>query len=288
MLVVPVVLSITLLLPLQKTTCPPPPPTAWDQEDVKRKVKSLRVEEINYSYTKPKLELKKRVLFDLSGNYVETEDPDMLPHVSQGPPPPKYTFNSACKPLERTETVVSEGIAKTTFRYDEWGRQIESAGLDEQGRLVYREVSLYDSKGQLKQQIETIRIHPEHFRPMRYDVYRNTISEFSYDDRGNQTADIEYDFTGKYYGKYVKRYDDKNRIVELTRYDLLDRPTEHTVTEYDSNGRVVAQEEYQSFTYDFQRNLVTGTINTTVGLFQLGTRYLFTYDARELDRKKGP
>jgi hypothetical protein len=278
MLLFPICLSIALLLPQQKTICSSPGPTAWDQEDVHGKVKSVHLEEIHYSYTKPKLELKRKVVFDLSGNYVESEDPDMLPHVLTGPPPPSYIFNSACKPIERKETVVSEGIVKTTFRYDEWGRQIESAGIDEQGRLVYREVSLYDSNGKLTEQIETIRVHPEHFRPMRYDVYRNTRSEFHYDEHGNQTVEIEFDFTGKYYGKQVKRYDDKGRVIELTGFDLLDRPTEHAVSEYDSYGRLAAKEEYRSFMYERDNSLSPGTIKTRVGLYQMGTRYLFTYD----------
>jgi hypothetical protein len=265
-------------MPTQKPACPSHEPTARDQEDVRGRVKSLRVEEIHFSYTKPERELKKRVLFDLSGNYVEIEEPDMLPRVSKGPVPAAYTYNSACKPVERRETVVSEGIVKTTFRYDEWGREIESAGLDEQGRLVYREISLYDLKGKVKETIETIRVHPEHFSPMRYDVYRNTRSEFRYDEQGNQTEKLEFDFAGKYYGKFTKRYDDKGRIIALTRYDSVDRPTEHTLSNYDSNGRLAAQEEYQSFTYDRDKNLVAGTIRTTVGSFQMGTRYVFSYD----------
>jgi len=280
MLELRIFLAAALLLPMQKTACLNPEPTAWDQEDVRGRVKSLRVEEIHYSYTKPERELKKRVLFDLNGNYVEIEEPDMLPRVSKGPPPAVYIYNSACKPVERRETVVSEGVVKTTFRYDEWGREIESAGLDEQGRLVYRQVSLYDSKGKVKETIETIRVHPEHFTPMRYDVYRNTRSEFRYDEQGNQTEEIEFDFTGKYYGKYTKRYDEKGRMIALTRYDSVDRPTEHTVSNYGSNGRLAAQEEYQSSTYDRDNNLVAGTIRTSVGSFQMGTRYLFSYDGR--------
>src|SRR6185436_1049493 len=104
----------------------------------------VTVEEINYSYTKPERELIKRVVFDLSGNYLEIEEPDMLPRIRKGPPAALYTYNSLCRPIERKESVISEGIVRTTFKYDELGREIESAGLDEQGSLVYREVSIYD------------------------------------------------------------------------------------------------------------------------------------------------
>ena len=270
-------LSSVLFLP-QPRNCAQPGPSAWDQEDVHGRAKSIRIEEIHYSYTKPQLELKRRVEFDANGNYFEIEEPDMVPRISKGSPPPVFKFDEACRPIERTETVVSEGIVKTTFRYDELGRQIESAGLDENGTLVYREISLYGSNGKLSEQIETIRIHPEHFTPQRYDVYRNAKTEFRYDKKGNRTEEIEFDYTGKYFGKYVKRYDDNNRIIASTCYDSLDRSTKHTVTEYDSDGRVSAREEYQSFTYDSKNNIVPGTIKTDVGSFQLGTRYVLAYD----------
>ena len=271
-------LSVALLLSQQKS-CPHPGPTAWDQEEVRGRVKSLRVEEIHYSYVKPELKLKKRVEFDANGNYLEIEEPTLGQPIFKGPAPPAFKFDAACKPIERIETVISDGLVRTTFRYDERGRQIESAGLDENGRLIYREISLYESNGRLSEQIATIQVHPEHFRPPRYDVYRNTKKEFRYDQKGNRTEEIVFDYTGKYYGKYVMRYDDSNRIVALTRYDSLDRPTEHTVTEYGSDGKISSREEYRSSTYDSKHNLLPGTIKTEVGLFQGGTRYVLTYDA---------
>ena len=271
---------LILLLVLQKSTCPAPGPTAWELEDLRGRVKSVSIQEIHYSYTKPELELKKRILFDAKGNYVEVEEPDMLPRISKSPPPPVYVFNSACKPIERRETEIRDGIVRTTFRYDEWGREIELASLDKQGGVVYREVSVYNGSGKLTEKVDTIRVHPEHFRPMRYDVYRNTRTVFSYDQHGNETEEMSFDFRGNYFGKWVKRYDDQNRIVSITRYDSRGRTTEQTVSEYDAQGRLEARTDYQSFTYDRNNNLIAGTITTDVGTFQLGTRYVFTYDAR--------
>jgi hypothetical protein len=272
-----VILGALALVPMQKPVCPSPGPTNWEQEEVVRKVKTLRVEEIHYSYTKPERELKKRVVFDTRGNYVEIEEPDMLPHIRRGIPAPVYTFNSRCQPVERRETEIVDGLVKTTFRYDEWNREIESAGFDDQGRLVYREISLYGSQG-ITEQIETIRVHPQHFRPMRYDIYRDTRTEFRY-LQGNEIDEIEYDFTGKYYGKYTRRYDDKKHLLEETRYDELDRPIRHIARAYDSDGRLTSEEEYQSFTYDTAHNLVSGAIKTSAGFFQMGTRYLYVYDS---------
>jgi hypothetical protein len=279
MLPVIIIVCAASLLQMQNTACPHPDPTAWEQEEVVGKVNSLRIEEIHYSYTKPERELKKRATFDIKGNYIEIEEPDLLPRVRKGPPPAVYTYNSNCKPVERKESIIYEDIVRTTFRYDEWGRKIESAGFDEQGRLVYREISLYNQQGKVTEKVETIRVHPEHFRPMRYDVYRNTRTEFRYDQQENETEEIEYDFTGKYYGKYTKRYDEKKRLIELTRYDHLNRPIKHTVKSYDSDGRINTEEEYRSFTYDRDNNLVPGTIKTSVGPFQMGARYLYIYDA---------
>lgn len=276
-MVIALLLTAALVLPEQQA-CPQPGPTAWTQEGVSGRVKSLRIEEIHYSYTKPELELIRRVEFDASGSYLEIEEPDMLPHVSKGPQPPAFKFDAACRPIERIETVVSDGIVKTLFRYDEWGRQIESAGLDENGRLVYREISLFESNGRLSEQIETIQIHPGHFRPPRYDVYRNTKREFRYDRQGNQIEEINFDYGGKYFGKYVSRYDDHNRIIAVTHYDSLERPTEHTVTEYDSDGKISSRSEFRSFEYDIKNNLIAGKIKTEVGFFQFGTRYVLTYD----------
>ena len=262
-----------------QSKCSPPYDTAWAQEDVVGNVRELRIEEIHYSHTRRVRELTRAVKFSRAGQYLQIEQPGYLPSMREGPPPALYVFDSDCRPIERKESIVSEGIVRTVFRYDERGRQIESAGLDDEGRLVYRKISWYGPDGKLEEQIRTIRVHPEHYRPPRFDVYRNTRSSYRYEPGQNQEEQIDYDYTGKYYARYERHYNSKGRLKEETRYDAKNQAIEHDVRIYAGEVRLIAEEQYDSFFYGRGRNLVPGTIRTKVGFFQTGSRYEYIFDS---------
>jgi hypothetical protein len=251
-----IILTLTLfVLPSassksQKQECASPEPSGWEREGLKGRVKTIRIEEVQHTYGNHERELKKQITFDARGNYVETREPMMLPEVfKHNEPKPVYTFNADCKPIERRGLVGEWEMTKTTYLYNEKGKLKEQSVYDLEGRLLWKAVYSFDDRGNVNEETETIQVHPEHFRPPRYDVYRTTRSTFKHDERGNVIEELSYKYDGSLYAKYVNVYDTTNRVTKFQRFDKDGKLEEEKTFTYDSSGNLVSERRYSDFGY---------------------------------------
>ncbi len=266
---------------VQSHVCKSPEKTGWELENLRGKTKILRVEEIHYDYEKPKRELEKQVTFDSHGNYTR-----MVWHF--GPdidyrtlPKPIFVFDSNCRQLERKGVAGEWGMTKTTYAYTESGKLKEEIIYDLQNRLLWKAVSIFDKNDRVAETDKTIQVHPEHFKPLRYDVYRDTKSFYKYDDGGNLIEQVDYKYDGTLYATYVRAYDDDNRVVRLTRFDGQGRNIDQSIYEFDNNGILHQEYKYNSSTYigfGDTANLEPATIDSGFGMFQVGTKIIYEYD----------
>jgi len=225
--------------------------TGWEREELKGKVKSIRIEELQHTYGSGKRELEKQITFDPEGNCLRTVNPDAVEkEYSCREPKPSYAFNASCNPTERVGLAGEWGITKTTYLYNEEGKLKEQAVYSsEDGILLWKVVYVYDDKGDAVEEARTIQEHPEHFRPPRYDVYRTTRSAFKHDERGNVIEELSYKYDGSLYARYVRAYDTGNRFIKTQRFDKEGKlEEEHTLT-YDSYGNLINEQSYRDYGY---------------------------------------
>jgi len=265
----------------QEQTCVSPEKSGWELEGLKGNVKILRTEEIHLNYIKPKRELVKQITFDSEGNYVETIEPMMLTKVyKHTEPKPIYTFDANCRPIERKGLYGEWGMTKTTYLYNGSGKLKERAIYDSEGRLLWKAVYNFDNKGNLTEEIETIQVHPEHFRPPRYDVYRITRSTFKYDEKGNMIENVDYKYDGSLYATYFREYDAKGRVIKLTRTDGKGRLQDQSLYKYADGDILLEEDKYTSFEYYANDEMIPGKIYSGFGMFQHGSKIVYEYDKR--------
>lgn len=94
-------------------------------------------------------------------------------------------------------------------------------------------------------------------------VYTNAYSE--YDENGNETLAVDYDFDGAETSKTVTKYNDRNQRTEMQIFCGEDEPNETHFYEYTPEGRIAKETiEYQGGfksikTYDHTPNNLTIT-----------------------------
>ena len=281
------VILVLVTLPLaaysQKPSanCPAPQSSGWESEELKGQVKSIRTDEIHFSYVEVKRELKKKQIFDRKGNYLVTIEPHMEPAVYKHLKPKiDCKFDSSCRPLECKDGGGKGGFTKNTYRYDLQGRLIEDVTYDSENRMTSRTTSTYDPEGKLIEEIDTVQSHPEHYIPKRYDVYITTKSIYTYNKQGKLIERREYQPDGSLYAKYSGDYDAQGRLVRSTRSDHRDRLMEQTLYKFAANGLILEEENYDSSMYSKKDELLEGKINSGFGMFQTGYKIKYQYDRR--------
>jgi hypothetical protein len=257
-----------------KADCQSPEMNGWEREELKGKVKSVRIEELQHTYGSGERELDKEITFDPEGNCLKTVDPDVVgKEYSCREPKPTYAFDASCNPTERVGLAGEWGMTKATYLYNEKGKLKEQAVYSSKdGILLWKVVYVYDDKGNAVEEVRTSQEHPEHFRPPRYDVYRTTRSTFKNDERGNVLEELSYKYDGSLFARYVRAYDAENRIIKTQRFDNEGKlEEEHTFT-YDSNGNPIKEQSYSdygwiwdaliTYEYDAEGNWIKRVENT--------------------------
>ncbi len=265
--------------PEQRESCKSPDKSGWEIESLKGKVKILKDEGIEYGYGDKKKELKRIVSFDRFGNFIKADnrgDYSVTDYTKLRRP--TYIFDDNCRVLERRGADGESKITHTTYRYSSSGTLIEEATFDLQNQLLWKSVSELDANDRPKEKKKTIQVHPEHFNPKRYDVYRETRSLFRYDDTGNLIGQVDYKYDGTLYATYLRVYDSANRLIRLTRLDHKERPINLSIYKFDETGKLSEKLEYNSATYIGTDELAPAKLDSGFGFFQDGTRIVYEYD----------
>ncbi len=263
----------------QRKDCKSPEKSGWEIEELSGKVKRLRVEEIEYRYGDGKRELLREMTFDQAGNYTRFVDKqyNTTKNITKEIKP-VYAFDNNCRPLEKRLPGSESGHTRTTYSYTSSGVLKEEANYDEQDRLLWKSMSELDDKDRPKETKETIQVHPEHFNPKRYDVYRETRELFKYDSKGKLSETISYKYDGTLYATYTRVFDSENRLIRLTRLDGKGRPINQSIYSFDSDGTLKEELKYNSASYYANDELAPGKLDSGFGLFQDGVRITYEFD----------
>ncbi len=192
------------------------PDNGWKLEKLNGKVKELREEEIEYHRQAPQKELTRLVTFGPTGDYVKDDQRQYHRLIDYGKfEKPTFVFDKDCRILERRDPkrpYLIAGATRTIYSYTPSGILTEEAIYDSEGHLQWKSVAVLDKNERIIEHKNTSQEHPEHFNPMRYDVYRYTRSLYKVDEAGNQIEEISYNWEGKLYATYKRAYDSARRF----------------------------------------------------------------------------
>ncbi len=134
--------------------------------------------------------------------------------------------------LVRKVAVDEEGQTEFTelFEYQE-GRLVREAVLDEDDFLASETLMHYDEEGHLEESVVRDLVEGTEVR-----------KEFVHDDNGRGKGFVAYNENDEPVERVVLRYNDKGHLVEVV--DENKRQKNTTSMEYDDQGLVVKQEEY--------------------------------------------
>ena len=110
---------------------------------------------------------------------------------------------------------------ETISRYDPNGNKVESSWYDSDGNLTEgdwgysKSISKYDTNGN---EVEESNYDSDGDLTNNYIGISKTISR--YDSNGNKVEWTYYHSDGSLRYKYISKYDSKNRIVELIKYNF--------------------------------------------------------------------
>lgn len=258
------------------------PETGWKLEKLNGKVKSLQEEQIEYRYGPRKKELTRVVTFGPAGDYVKDDQRQYFQVIDyEKIAKPTFVFDKDCRVLERRDPKRADGMAggtRSLFSFTPSGTLMEEATYDPEGRLLSKSVAVLDKNERIIEHKDTNQVHPEHFRPERYDVYRHTRSLYKLDDAGNQIEEISYKYDGTLYATYKRAYDSAGRLTRELRLDHKNRPIAVAIYKFNEAGLIQEELRYISSTYSGLDDLVLGTLDSGLGLFQDGYRITYEYD----------
>ena len=134
--------------------------------------------------------------------------------------------------------------------------------------------------GKAIEEIVTTRVHPEHFRPERYDVYVTTKRTYRYDARGNKIEEKHFYPNGSLYGTWFFTYDPNDRLIKETRMDRLGRLQDQDFYEYHADGRPLNHVSFTNSCITRAGDFCKGYISSGDGFFYYATKSQFQYDSQ--------
>lgn len=129
--------------------------------------------------------------------------------------------------LVREDAYDEEEFVSTekAYEYDENGHVASTTEYDEDGNVLYRTTDEYDTAGRLAKRLRE--------EPQEHD---SRTFVFAYDEQGNKTKELMYNFDGKLIAKAYYRYDEQGHNVEMEEENLdIFRLTKY---EYDGDNCV--------------------------------------------------
>jgi len=222
--------------------------------------------------------LEEEATYDSSGNQTARKNTNELPGGTEVLTPAR-----TCDSTQRTTEVRysrPDGslVLRITYAYDDKGHRIEEAHYFPDGTLEWQANYLLDERGNILEEVLTEQVHPEHFRPKRYDVYVTTNRIFKYDARNNPIEEKHLYPDGSLYGTWVRSFDGRDRLIKEIRTDKQARPVDLTINTYDSRGKLVEETHYSNFCYNRDGSMCEGTLTTEAGVFYYGTKTTYESD----------
>jgi len=236
----------------------------------------------NIGVTKP--ELEEEVRFDRDGNEVASKHPNELAVDDEEEFRVEYECEGTRVLAEKQFNKDGSPRHSTKYKYDDAGNMIEIAEFFKDNTLERRLQYTLDKNSNIIKEVDTKQVHPEHFRPKRYDVYVTTSSTYRYDDRKRIVEEKGFYPNGTLYSTYTYTYDKASRRVRKVWTDMKGRPVDLEINVFDDRGLLTEKWKYQNFCYtkspssDQAGDLCPGKLNTDIGLFYYGTKTVYTYD----------
>lgn len=172
----------------------------------------------------------------------------------------------------------------TTYKYDSLGRIIEKSEHFADGILERSETYTLDQNGNVIREVSKQQIHPEHFRPKRYDQYVTTSSTYKYDEKQRLIEEMGFYPDGKLAHTFAYTYDDKDRRVRRLWTDHKARPLFLVIYSFNSNDLLVEKLNYANSCQtgyvqpDGDFEFCKGSLTTDAGMFHSGIKTVYTYD----------
>jgi hypothetical protein len=290
----PAILALSFMAqPVVAQKCGPveqPRLISYNEQDVSDElngsVRTMRRYKIwNIGASKPDLE--EEIKFNRAGKEISSKHPNELP----AGPDEDFRVEQECDGPRLTgeKLFKQDGSphASTKYKYDTAGRIIEVSESFGDGTLNIRDVYTRDEKGNIVKEVETKQVHPEHFRPKRYDVYVTTSSTYRYDEKNRLIEEKGFYPNGSIAYTWSYEYDDANRRARKYWADAKNRPIDLEINKYSSSGQLAEKWKYQNFCYtkspssEDPGELCPGKLNTDFGVFYYGTKTVYTYDSHK-------
>ena len=267
----------------QGQTCPNPEPSAWDQEQLKGKVKEIKIEKVSHYGDRSEREVVNQISFDANGNYLTLKDPFSIPSSYRpGNRKTTFVFDADCRPVERLGLESTEwGLTKTVYVYENKRIKEESTYQAEKGWLLFKKLFNYNDIEKTYEEIRTIQSHPEHYRPPRYDIYITTKTVYKLDERGNKVAEVGFYPDNSVADRSVYEYDSKDRPLKTSKFDKRGRLMEERFFKYSEKDLLTEQLEYDNNCFvGTEDTLCEGILDSGDGKFSTASKTSYEYDQR--------
>lgn len=267
--------------------CEPPKRSDWVRDELKGHVKTIREFHTWFlpSKTTGRLEKKPRRL-ESETQYDANGDRDGGGEVFHVPGDMEVTsINYVCgsngRPKElRFGAKDGSTYPRTTYAYDENNRRTEEIYYYQNGSIQGKAIYVYDTAGNLIEEVNTTHVHPEHFMPKRYDVYITTKRTFKYDAKGNQIEEKHFHADGSIYGTWSRSFDSSGRLIKETRLDKLGRLENQDFYEYHTDGKLLTEINFDNSCSTHAGDFCKGNISSGDGFFYYATKTKYYYDSQ--------
>jgi antitoxin component YwqK of YwqJK toxin-antitoxin module len=254
--------------------CKPVPKPDWERDGLLGRVSRVRTFKTWSNKGTP--ELEEEASYDAIGNQITRRN---LPIDPAGTIVVEFGCDSSNRIAEiRYKKVTDASFRRTVYTYDENGRDREQAEYFADGTLEGLTTYSYDHKGNQTEEISKRHVHPQHFSPMRYDVYVTTRTTYEYDNKGNKIKEFHFSPNGSLHSTWLFRYDARNLLIKELRFDKIGRLEREFVFKYDKGGWLREEWEYHNFCYEKNGDMCRGVVNSGNAWFYYLTKLTYGYD----------
>ncbi len=140
-------------------------------------------------------------------------------------------YDSARHVIEEDSYDYDGNIDRTVYRLDSTGREIRSRTQLEDSLENYTTTTYYKNGNFVTRQ----------YKP---DESLDKSTVYSYDDKGNELAELETDSAGGFNAKVIYAYDELGNMIQEIHYGAMDTIFSKTFYTYDAHGNKTQEEQY--------------------------------------------